>query len=539
MIINKNGDISGNTKEFQKIEINGTMYYLNGLFYFDGNHIGEESVRAFDEAALNDESGCIERMRGSFSLIIKKADRVTVYSDNSNMHCFYYSEDCISNSCIELTRFMKKSGKKISLNDEAIYQQYAFGKVFGPRTYVNEIRFTDYSEYVVIVEGKIHIENKNIGDISCSSTQQSMASFLHSFGRTIKGEKVACALTGGYDSRMIFAILNNELDNLDCVICGDNKEDKDIIVSKKVAEVAGANWQLIDAQKPRITGQYLEEVFNISDGLEMYIDTYRLRWLQYVDYLRKNDYSVCLSGDGGVLHKDWEWKQDIPFYNKKKTDLNRYYLQRIACQQDMRNAGNRLLALVKPQKEWFLKQLKSMQKETNTQSYDMFYNYLNGNRRFEYNLCNGKNLFYAPLQEMDIVRYSYHLPRFDRTFYNQNRMVTSEANLNVARVPTNYGTNASNLTSDKIIDIWFELRYMLIRISRHLYRRFTKKTIGGQKATTWTCTDDIRHNNLAKDALAWAKRNEYASNQCKMDDLNERKIGAIIYGYLWDKLIKE
>lgn len=536
MLIKHNGNIAGEINTFKNYAFGEVSFFLNGLLYLDGCHAGEESINLIKKNFISEKTINFDELRGSFLLVIKLPDQIIAFTDNSNMHCIYYSNTYISNSCIEIVSAMKKDNIALSLNDNAIYQQFSFGKVFGEKTYINEVSFTDSMHYIVVKDGKIIIKNKNIGDISSKSRQLSMINYLESFAHSIEKEKVACALTGGYDSRMIFSVINNII-KADCTIAGNNLKEKDIQISKKVAEVANAKWKLIEVEKPNVTDMFLREMFKMSDGMEMYISTFRFRWVQYVNYLKSQEYTICLSGDGGVLHKDWEWKQDFPFYHKNKTNLKRYFSQRIACQQNMNNAGEKLLKLIKPQEEWFIAQLKKFQKPVNTESYDMFYNYLNGNRRFEYNLCDGKTIFYAPLQEQDIVRFSYHLPRKDRSFYKQNRMVITLANKNIAKLPTNYGTNASDMFMDKCFDILFEVKYMFVRAFRLIYRRLTKKTIGVQQATTWSCKEDIQQNLLSRKAITWAKKEGYLKESVNISSLGEKQIGVMIYAYLWNEII--
>ena len=40
--------------------------------------------------------------------------------------------------------------------------------------------------------------------------------------------------------------------------------------------------------------------------------------------------NLQLTGDSGILHKDWEWMQDLPFYHKRKTAFRTFYRHRIA-----------------------------------------------------------------------------------------------------------------------------------------------------------------------------------------------------------------
>lgn len=539
MIIKQNGEVLKTESKFQSFMYSDNIkVYWNGFVFLQDSAAGIESIQKIVDSYLQNKQIGFESIFGSYTIVLVHKDIVFAFSDNSNMHCLYNGQTCIGSECIELALFMKEKGNKLTINDRAVFQHFAYGKIYEQCTYVNEIGIIKSNQYVYFHNGEIAIKDKNIGDISKASRQKSLSDFLETVGKSIAQEKISCALTGGYDSRMITAVLSKDI-KLDSTICGDNEKDGDIRISKEVSAAAGTNYVRIPSKKPCVDEDYIHRLFELSDGMEMYIDENRFRWIQYVDFLEKQEYTVCLSGDGGVLHKDWEWKQDFPFYRKKKVDIKRYYKQRIACSTSFTYAGERLLGLRESHEEWMIEQLCLLKKQLNTESYDMFYNYMNGNRRFEYNICNGRNLFYAPLQELEAVRSSFHLPRKTRWFNNQLREITTQANKEVAKIPTNYGMTASSEWKYMIRDVWFDIKYTAKRGVRLIYRKVTKKTIGEQKASTWTCIKDLREAEVTKHAIQYAQRNGYLCDNVSPEELTNRKIGAMLYLYYWSQLISE
>lgn len=115
-------------------------------------------------------------------------------------------------------------------------------------------------------------------------------------------------------------------------------------------------------------------------------------------------------------------------------------------------------------------------------------------------------------------------------------MIT-KANAVIAKLPTNYGTNASDLKKDKIADIWREGKSTLFRAYKMVYRKITKKSIGVQKASTWDCLEDICCCPLTHDAVSWAIFMEYLQKGTDAKKLTKRKLGAILYAYLWAQRI--
>ncbi len=79
--------------------------------------------------------------------------------------------------------------------------------------------------------------------------------------------------------------------------------------------------------KPKITEDYLYQLFRYNQTFLSFNSSIRIEG--FTRYRKQKGYNIRVTGDGGVLHKDWWWTQDFPFYNKKKVDLNRFYRQRI------------------------------------------------------------------------------------------------------------------------------------------------------------------------------------------------------------------
>lgn len=237
----------------------------------------------------------------------------------------------------------------------------------------------------------------------------------------------------------------------------------------------------------------------------------------------------------GVLHKDWEWMQDLPFYHRKKTNIRRYYHQRIACQYKENNLGSRLIPFAKVQEANFIKKLSVYKKTINTQSYDALYNYVYGNRILSYNISTSKFSSYAPLQELDLVRYSYKLPRWERFFCNSIRKVTSKANPLIADIPTSHGTTASCRPTLIAKDSIMQIYNYFIKALRLLARKLFKKTLFIENIVTWTTVDEIRNLDVSQQALNYCIESGFIAPFTKVQNLTERQLGCLIHIYFLAK----
>lgn len=230
--------------------------------------------------------------------------------------------------------------------------------------------------------------------------------------------------------------------------------------------------------KPKVTDEALERVFHAYDGLTVSADTSSFRLYDFYQQLSARGVDTHLTGDGGVLHKDWEWMQDLPFYNKRTTNLKRFYEQRLAFNLDSRNSGPLIIGELDAMSERVIAGLGQYVRATNTQSYDMLYYHVNGRRdRLYSQRINGVSL-YAPLMERDFVSSSYALPRRRQLFYNHMRILTTGQDAAIARIPTVYETTASN-------DWNFLLRdsaYQIVDYGRKAVRMAGRRFLGPEPA---------------------------------------------------------
>lgn len=523
-----------NTKGFVRFNReDGYQFLLNGLLFMKGLKAGEQSIAKMADEYLNTGKIPFDALYGAFScVIIHPNNDIIAFSDNSNMHCFYYTDKAISNSFIKLIEHTSDTtSKKLEFDDESICEFYTLGNIYFGKTFFKGITATNSSKYIYMHDKEISIHRKEIEDISGDSTIDNPLNFMKEIAYSISDNSVCLGLTGGYDSRMLFSGMHKYID-LNPTISGNNEDAKDIIIADRIAQIANKKLNVIKTEPPIIDDNSIIEQFIESDGMQNFISNERYRWTTYRRELMNQGCRYHLSGDGGVLHKDWEWMQDIPFYNLKNTNIKRYYRQRIASQYKENNLGARLEEVAKNQEHKFIKQLEYYKKETNTRSYDFLYNYVHGNRIYSYNLSGEKFSSYAPLQELDWVRYSYHLPRIKRFFNNHIRLITTEANPKMAKLKTSHGTTASSQKMLIAFDVFVQLRNYFMKALRLAGRKIFKKTFFIENIVDWSIFEELKKLKIMDEALEYCIKSSFIAPQTKLENLSNHQLGTIIHIYL-------
>jgi len=528
-----NNAVVENSEDFLCFETAKKKKFYNGLFFVRGKRAGLSSIEYLADSY--ELCGIIpfKEFYGAYSIIIlSKQDNTAIcFTDNSNMHCLFISDYAVSSSFLALVRIeVRKRRTSTVLNYDSLYQYYAFGKIYGRETLVDSIRQSSSNCYYKIDQGEIKELEKGIGAIGDAPTIQSYGAFFYDLCLALSDSRIALTLTGGYDSRFIFAFLKNRI-NIDVFISGNNYRNKDILIAKRIAKLLGKPIDVVDVRQPLIDEDFLRQEFFKYDGLLPFYRADDIRIRGFQENRCEKGYHYLLTGDGGVLHKDWEWLQDLPFYNKKYVNLRRFYRQRIAYEENLSNMGPVLLEKKDKTEEAIMKTIRQLRQDNNTKSYDYLYYYFTGNRQLNYNFSFNDMHLYAPLTEFELVKYSYNLPRMKRFFYNSMRECVTKEDKVLARIPTNYGTTESSEPLYLCRDVFFQLVQYSEKAIRLLSRTIFKKSVFVTSPMKWETYSQIRSLKITNMALEYCKDIGVVDSRTTLTGLTERQVGVILHTY--------
>ena len=526
-LIDSEGELK--TQKIHSYVLNNIEIFVDGLIYSYGKKAGEETIKWIIEKIINEDEIPYKELCGAFSCVIKQGDKIITFTDNSNMHCIFYSDRFISNRFLKIIECERKAGSKLALEDDSICEYLTTGKICFGKTFFESIHTLGSGKTITVDKKKIIIRDKGIGDIDAKSTVDSLDDFFNKLAYSLSDYRICQALTGGYDSRLIYVCLS-KLINDHVAISGNNETSKDVKYASKVAEVNKDTLQIIDTEKPAFTVDLIDQMMLNNDGIEPFDFDAGIRLCGFKSELSAY-YNLHLTGDGGVLHKDWEWSQDIPFYRKKKSDSKRFYRQRMYYVDISSHIGEKIWDSFMKQEKRFIVELDKLSKPMNTQSYDSWYYQVSGNRSVYYNNNPCQDLIsYAPLMELDIVRYSYALPRFERFFYNSMRNEMSSKNIEVARLKTNYGTTASNEMLYIIHDVLFQVLEYSRKAYRLIGRKVLKRNVLVEKVQNWSMEQDLRNSEFTQKAISYAIDAGYLK-PISIRELSYSEIQRIIHIY--------
>jgi hypothetical protein len=525
MLVSKLGeiDVKVEMKSFKNFE-----YCIEGVI-FSEDYEDEKKTLEFIIDFYNDFGEIpFEKLYGGFILLLKNRDteEIIIFTDNSNIRTLYYSKDYVSNDFLKIV----KEDKFNKLDFEGLSHYLLLGEIYLNKTLFKNINNTKNTEYIIIRRDKVSIENKEIKNIDSNNKNIRFDSFFDSVSKNICDKKITMDLTGGYDSRLVFSMLKDKGLDINLFISG-KKDSKDVLIAKKISKITKYYIDFFQVKKSKLNEKKLWELFEFGETIYSLKSSYRIK--NFAEFRKNKGYNLRITGDGGVLYKDWWWIQDFPLYNKKKIDVDKFYKQRIkltninrdlftdSVKESMYRAENNII-----------NNIVKLKKETNTKSYDFFYFNLKGNLISKANNCFSKYIpIYSPLWEKELVSFSYDLKRKDRFFYNFIRKMITKNAPELSKIRTEYGMNASNNFFDKIIDSYFFIKQYFVKAFRYFKRRFLNKNYKSDVDID-DFYDDIRKMDILDKAIGFFKKNNFLKESVKKEDLSDNLIDRILNVYM-------
>lgn len=520
--------------EAQSITYYGVDYFFDGIIYMLGAKAGEESVRKLARCYYETGELPFSDLYGSYHMAIRFLDgRILLFTDNSYQNVFFIGRDCIGNSFLETVRYEKG----IAFNLEAVCEYLTIGDVYFQKTFFESIKLSSPQFYYVLENGTVTAYKKNLGEIDAGSKIINPVSFLREMSGSLLEMSIAQSLTGGFDSRMLYAVLHKH-PRLITFLTGDNETTQEMRCAKKVALAGNHVLQLLAKEKPHINDILLRELLLAADGCTTFVEDGFIRMNIAMHAVKENGCDCYISGDGGVMHKDWWWLQDFPFYRRKRIDFSRFYDQRIEFIKKYIPLGDRLTRLYSTMKKRFIQELSDFKKELNTQTYDNLYFNVNGNKiAVLYNGCSRIIHSYAPLWEYELVRFSYNVKRSKRFFNMLMREVTTELSPQIAKEVTNYGTTASAEIKYITRDIVFQCVDYGRKYIRMIGRKLLRKSLFNELVLSWSIEKDVRALLLTEHAVEWSIDRGYIAKDTRVSDISFELLGRIIHLYLLNDFI--
>ena len=253
---------------------NGDFVAVFGSFSFDGE-FGDAALRAFYESYTGNPE--FNRMAGSFSILVLKKGKLHAFTDENGIQSLFTNRDCtfLSTSFLAVAETLPS----VTLNLQSAYEYVLYGAVYGDATLAEEIRELDSSTVHQLWPEKRSFP-KTKSTFPGTPRNGSLKDWTEYFRPKLidyfsvladAGGRACSALSGGYDSRLILALMRKVGLPFHLYVYG-SADSPDVRVARAICEGEGLELSQRNKAKIRreINPDFFEEAFHrhyyLADG---------------------------------------------------------------------------------------------------------------------------------------------------------------------------------------------------------------------------------------------------------------------------------
>ena len=244
--------------------------YLKGHFFYNDILYHKNNIIDLFENNIHDRE--LTSLNGFFNLIVicEKTKKINIYNDRVGaVGLYYYSsktEIIISDNIHQISSHLNSNSVDIISMMEMLRFRFTSGKY---TLYEDIFKLTPASKISIDFKSKPQINISRYWDYSFKNTNNTIAqseeegyeilmSIMKRYRKNINEDKVALALSGGFDSRCVLGLLlKNQFTNLKTFTYGHNDCD-DITIAKQIRDTYNLDSSFLS------NPNYCDNLFNKS-----------------------------------------------------------------------------------------------------------------------------------------------------------------------------------------------------------------------------------------------------------------------------------
>ncbi len=495
-------------EKYKVYERNNVFYYYTPTIFTLNTNVGLDTIKYLAKQYESERGINYIELFGAYIVIIhdRNKNELIAFTDHNGQRCLYLYNNRIADSFVKLVEGIDN----IEIDyDKAVEYLYYGANHFG-FTYAKDIyRSKGECYYKIDAKGTLKTEAKGIGalsDLEYSIDTESFSNMIKSklMDSTPEARKVL-TLTGGFDSRYVFSVINSE--SLDVALYSTIKDDPDIDISRRISNLMEKDFNVFIIDKEECLDETIRTLvidrdvyMSLFNGMDF---TYKMT--KFLQILNDHKYTLLFTGDTGILHKDEHWKEELPTYNKQKTNFMKFYKNRVKPVSKVTCYTKAAIDSIEGTEQLILEWLKQNIQQVNTKSYDWYEWYLKVKafRNTYYNTKSKILEVYAPLLEYRFVVNSYNLKRRERySGRYMSRWITKKMPM-VSRVPTVLGMTTCTDVVQIPRNTLFKFKNLCIKAIRLFSMKLFKKSFNNIQPA-WTFAKDIKKTTIYKAAIRFA-----------------------------------
>ncbi|HXP74075.1 MAG TPA: hypothetical protein VN823_08010 [Stellaceae bacterium] len=236
----------------------GDFAFACGTFIFRGT-LGQIALRAFYRA-FDGDFALLDDAMSHFAIVVRKNGRVYVSGDRSGIYHVFRDplSMVISSSFLAVAATLERA----TLVKQSVFEFVFNGVVSGNDTLFEELSLLPIRSSLVLEHGEAVLVNPCLDpprELTERSRGELIERSLSELGRyfsavaNLFGDRITCALSGGYDSRLILAMLRH-LGAVPRVYVYGRDDEPDVVFASAIARGEGLKLHVVD-KDARITAE--------------------------------------------------------------------------------------------------------------------------------------------------------------------------------------------------------------------------------------------------------------------------------------------
>lgn len=474
-----------NSKCYFKEYSNGDFIVTLGTLFY-GNRFGDDSLKPLMDDFKSGKRNLYNELIGSYSVLIFINNKLYVFNDFIGLKRIYFSTDksIFSSSFLATAQSLKTK----TPSTQEIYEYIIRGGMYGDKTILKEINLISRSTAVCVsgnsLDEKLGFAYEKLSfynnfDKMVNHVSNEYINIFKIITRVF-GNNITTALSGGYDSRLILALLRKNGIKPKLYVYGSD-DSPDVKIAKNIAKGEGFDLEHIDRDsfsKLKIS-EYealVESNFYLFDGLNT-IGIFDNGTDVKTRKIRSSEGIVQLNGGGGEVWRNfWQLnsfeKSSINFA-RHKWDIFDYsaYSDKFNRIKFFDNFAKKIEKSIN-----HLIDTKRLSRKEMEMSYPLFRN------RYWQSLGNSINLIFSnaimPLMDTQFLYPSFDLPiqfKYNGVF---EAALIKKIDPKLAGYPSDRGFNFSGSVPFKIRFKSFVVRHIPLIIKPYLRYRFSNRSNG-------------------------------------------------------------
>lgn len=267
---------------------------------------------------------------GHFAALVYKKGRLFVFTDWAAAYHVYQATDgsVVSTSLLAAANSLDR----LSFNPQAVYEFVFFGMPLGTDTVFEEFVRPDCRQELELgARIRVHESARRLDIVETHETIEAIIERLaqrlrKSFAVPVRhyGDNIQCPLSGGFDSRLVLALLRDQGSEPHIYVYGSNSDD-DVVIAKHIAKAEGFPLEVFEkGAYRRVAPDEFAEVVNANfhemDGTPMGGGMFDAGGNSRARHLRAQGGALAVSGAAGEIFRNYFYLPDRPARTRAVVD---------------------------------------------------------------------------------------------------------------------------------------------------------------------------------------------------------------------------